>query len=233
MSSGAPSDVESIRTDIECLAKELDNALARFEGVEGALDWKLRSRLLRLEAEYLLANRPAPTLSAWQRVVAFIRATLSFLAELLGKLAPVATPLAVAIVGYFLTGTYAELLELRRVEVAEQQLDLSTIQAMDQAFEKFRERNIGTDEAKRIAVSIVRFGPRAISPLVAELSNVTASDEPRAIALQHALVLSALYPAQRDRLCSVLRQAMQTGKDGALGVEGVKIAQDVSENVKC
>lgn len=233
MSDRVPDQIEPIRRDVERLATELDVALARLEGLEGATEWKLRSRLMRLEAEYLLANRPAPEPTVRQRFLAGCRALLAFLADVLGKLAPVVTPVVIAVVGYQLTGTYAALLELRRVEVAEQQLTLETVKSLEQQFKEFAKENIGYDEARAIAERIVLFGPVAIAPLVAQLSGVTDAQEPRAKAIAHALKMTAISPTQLPRLCGVLRGATLPGRNAVLGSIGLRIAEDLMTTVSC
>lgn len=180
-----------MRADVERLAAQLDAAIARLEGSDAATDWKLRARLLRLEAEYLTARQPKPA----ARPASWLRRVSGSLLEVLERLSPIATPIIIALFGILLTGTTQEFLDLRKVELAEQELDLATIQALDGHLTALRAENINRQTADQLASQIAYFGPRAIVPLVAELRTVKTEADPRALAIKSALQVSPCIPA--------------------------------------
>ena len=227
MAEGDPDRAAALRAEVERLARELDGALATLDNLGGVAEWKLRSRLLRLEAEYLLANAP-------NQPKAGLRSRIEdFLARWIGILAPIATPVAVVLIGTHLTATYQEILELRKIEMAEQRLDFDTIQALDGHFETLRSEDIGLNEAGAVAARIARFGPRAIAPLVAELAYVRNKDSPRGQALRRALELMALDAVQRAQLCRILSAAIVKGETGPVGQVGLAIAKEVAATADC
>jgi hypothetical protein len=236
MPNDGPDAADRLRADVERLAGELDAALARLEDGEIGTEWRLRSRLLRLEAEYLLANRPeeeGPRPPAWKRAVLGLGAILSYLLDLLQKLSPIATPILLALFGILLTGTTKEFLEIRKVELAEQQLDLATIQALDDHLVDLRAEDINEVTADQIASRIAYFGPRALVPLVAELRSVATTSDPRAKAISGALEVSALYPGQRERLCALLAEAMSEDMKAVFSEAGREVATSVHSSIGC
>ena len=236
MTDADPNSADRLRADIERLAGELDGAIAELEGSEVGAEWKLRSRLLRLEAEYLMANRPRqadPAKPLGKRILLVLWKAVSFLLDLLQRLSPVATPILIALFGILLTGTTQEFLEVRKVELAEQQLDLAAIQSLDTHIVTLRKPNIDADLANQTASRIAYFGPRAIVPLVSELRTIATTADPRATAIASALQVSALYPGQREKLCTVLGQATSGGISSVFSDAGQQIVKDVFSSVGC
>ncbi|MDS9469214.1 hypothetical protein RGQ15_16760 [Paracoccus sp. MBLB3053] len=236
MSGDELDATDPLHAEVKRLADALDDALEKVEKSEEGADWKRRSRLLRLEAQYLLSNQPKPRTqpkSRGQRLWSGITGAFSALFGFLLRLAPVLPPLVVAAFGFMLTGTTREFLELRKVELEEQKLDLATIQAIDDHLEKLRASNIGQDEADQIASRIAYFGTRAIVPLVAELRTIRTEVDPRAKAIAGALEVSALYPGQRDRICAILKEAGSESMRGVLSEAGQKVGSQIFARIGC
>ncbi len=221
---------ERIRADIARLSDELARRLEEHEAAAGADDWTRRGRLLRLEAAYLLSSHAPPKPpagSGW-------RAALSSLGDFLLKAAPVATSIWVALVAYFVNDRVEHALDLRRVEIAEGQLDLQTIQAIEEKLEALRKVDIGPDEAEQLAMQIAAFGSRAMVPLVMQLDIDSTVEEKRARALGHALSMMALVDYQRDRLCDILQGALEIGARGDLfRHDGKAMMSGLSEEIAC
>lgn len=229
MGSMDPIAADVTRADVERLAAQLDAALARLGAGEAGADWRLRARLLRLEAEYLTAHQPvqAPSAPPWHKRI------LGGLLDVLERLSPIATPIVIALFAFLLTGTTQEFLELRKVTLAEQELDLETTQAIGALLVEFRKQNINRDTAERLANQIAYFGHRTIVPLVSELRTARTTDDPQAKAIKGALQILALYPDPQSRLCTVLAEVSSGTSASAFSEPGRAVASEVLNAIAC
>ena len=216
---------EEIRADVARLADELDRRLDEHEATAAADEWSRRARLLRLEAAYLL-SRDAPERDGQGRSAG---AVFRGLGEFLLKAAPVATSVWVALVAYFVNDKVEQALDVRRVEVAEAQLDLDTIKAIEAKLSQLRDAG-SAEEAEKVAMQIAAFGSGALLPLVMELDLDANLDEKRADALNHALRMMALVGYQRSRLCDTLGEAIRID---VFQRDGKKMMAALSEDLSC
>jgi hypothetical protein len=224
------SSTDQIRADIARLSDELARRLDEHEGTAGADEWTRRARLLRLEAAWLLSSYappPKPSGRGW-------RDTLKGFGDFLLKAAPVATSVWVAMVAYFVNDKVENAMEVRRVEIAEGQLDLATIQAIEAKLDALRTPDLGEEEAEKLAMQIAAFGSRAMVPLVMELDLDRRVEEKRARALGHALRMMALVSYQRERLCDILDKALEIGANGNLfRHDGKAMMSELSLEIAC
>jgi hypothetical protein len=228
--SGETRTVDAIRADVERLVGELGTALDELDSRDTASHWGLRARLLRLEAEKLLADRPEGPLSRWEKV----GRVLSGLGDFLIKIVPVATPIVLALIAWWVTGTVEAALEVRKVEVAEQQLDLATIQAIEENLSGLRSETVTEQEAEKLAMLTAAFGPRAILPMVMELDLEEDRHRRRADALNHALRMMALHESNRERLCDILRGVNDLVESGyQFEADGKSLMEKLSADVGC
>jgi hypothetical protein len=224
-----PGD-DRIRADIARLSDELARLLDEHERIAGADDWTRRARLLRLEAAWLLSSHappPKPAGGGW-------RASLGGFGDFLLKAAPVATSIWVALVAYFVNDKVQHALDIRRVELAEEQLDLATVQAIEAKLDALRTPDLGEEAAEKLAMQIAAFGSRAMVPLVMELDLDRRVEEKRARALGHALRMMALVDYQRERLCDILDKALEIGANGKLfRHDGKAMMTELSQEIAC
>jgi hypothetical protein len=208
-SPNAATRLVAAEKTVEDLANRLRIVDARTAQLENRLEYEQRgldARLLQLEGPTPSAAKPWYGRVSWDQVPSWLQA--------------VATPLMVALVGWWLTGS----LDLA---VKQQQADISGIKEMRGALADLYASVPEKSKADTAALSIAAFGGVAAGPLV-EAYNLSGAA--RTEAAQRGLVAAAAR--DKIRVCDVL--ASVAGSKAELYTKETRdMASDLHGKLRC
>ena len=200
--------LDALQSEVDELGTLLDARLGEIERLTGSVGLGLRARLVKLERQLGGYSGSAPA-SRTAPLLGFLKAFTDYAV----KIVSASTPVAVLLVGLFITDAVEQALEERKVEIQEGRLDLDATRAMEHLLERLRRPNIGEEEAKSTALLVAGYGLHAVLPLVMEL-DLESAKYARVAAARYALQNMALSYVQRRSLCTTLVGLLHFSAEG-------------------
>jgi hypothetical protein len=223
----ANRSLEDLEREVADLSAQLDARLSEVEQLTGTSGLGLRTRIAALEKR--LASPPESAKPKPGGVAAGLKTTIDYGTKIVSAL----TPVAVLLVGLFLTGAVERALEERKVEIQQGHLDLEATQAMEHLLEQLRQPNIGEEQAKSIALLVAGYGVHATVPLIMEL-DLEKTKYPRIEAAKYGLRSMALSAPDRRALCATLVELLRFSTTSAFFQrEGLMHAVDLTGLLRC
>lgn len=222
--AGESRNLEDLQREVAELSALLDARLGEVERLTGTGDLGVRARVAALEKRLA-----APPAAASGGFASGLKTTIDYATKIVSAL----TPVAVLVVGLFITGAVERALEERKVEIQQGHLDLEATRAMEHLLERLRQPDIGEEEAKSIALLVAGYGVHATVPLIMEL-DLEGAKYPRIEAAKYGLRSMALSAPDRQDVCATLVELLRFSTSAAFFQrEGLRHAVELAGLLGC